>query len=124
MIENLDQYFAAASAILAGRIGEENAITIAELVAAAGIPSRRAAEQLLEPKFSDFPFPLVSSSRGYYVPSRAEEINHYLASLRSRAICIFIRRRTALRKAMKAGFKRQGKVLVDPPKLGQAEFVL
>lgn len=122
MIRNLDTYFASVSSILAVHRGESNAITIADLTLRAGLPNRRATEQLLELRFADFPFPLVSSSAGYYVPAKAEEVNHYLNSLQSRAVCIFLRKRAAMRKALRSGFRREGKRFVDPPQARQGEL--
>jgi hypothetical protein len=71
-------------------------------------------EHLLEVKLGDFPFPIVSTSAGYFRPASADEINHCLASLQSRAICIFLRKRTIIRNAKAAGYERQGKRFVAP----------
>jgi hypothetical protein len=98
--------------ILFNRIGEAKAATIDELCRAAGI-GRRGMEHLLEVKLGDFPFPIVSTSSGYFRPASADEINHCLASLQSRAMCIFMRKRTIIRNARAAGYQRQGKRFVQ-----------
>lgn len=105
--------FRVVTEILFNRIGEEKAATIRELRAAAGI-GRRAMEHLLELKFGDFPFPVISTTAGYFRPACAAEINHCLESLQSRNVCIYLRRRTIIRNAKAAGYERQGKRFVAP----------
>lgn len=107
---------------LAGCVGEERARTIEEIQRLCGLPNRRATEELLEAKLGNFPWPLVSSSRGYYIPRTAADINHYIRSLRARALKIFIRRRTVCRQAAKAGWRRAGREFECPPQ--QAELRL
>jgi hypothetical protein len=72
-------------------------------------------ENLLEVRLAEFPFPVVSTSAGYFRPVTADEINHSLASLQSRAICIFHCKRTIIRNALRAGYPRQGKRFLDRP---------
>lgn len=110
--ESIDATFAVVREILFNRIGESNAATIDELCLAAGI-GRRGMEHLLELKLGEFPFPVISTSAGYFRPANADEINHCLASLQSRAMCIFLRKRTIIRNARAAGYQRQGKRFVQ-----------
>lgn len=104
--------FTVVKEILFNRIGEAKAATIDELSRASGI-GRRGMEHLLEVKLGDFPFPIISTSAGYFRPASADEINHCLASLQSRAMCIFMRKRTIIRNARAAGYERQGKRFVQ-----------
>ena len=123
-----DIAFKIVTEILFNRIGEGKAATIGELCnlvdeelstpwgddgARRGGFSRRAMEQLLELKIGDFPFPVISTSSGYFRPASVDEINHCLASLQSRALCIFQRKRTIIRNAIRSGYGRQGKRFVD-----------
>lgn len=101
--------------ILAARVGEESGITIEELRRAAGLKLRREMEILLELHIQDIPFLVVSGPTGYYRPANADEINHCLNSLRSRAMCAFLRQRKIIRAARAAGFPRQGRKFLDPP---------
>jgi hypothetical protein len=71
-------------------------------------------EHLLEVKLGDFPFPVISTNKGYFRPASAEEINHCLASLQSRNVCLYLRRRTIIRNAKAAGYERRGKRFVAP----------
>lgn len=115
MIDHGIDEFEAVRRVLCTRRGRRNAITIDQLVVLAGLQNRRACEDLLETRLADFQFPLVADSAGYYIPNTAAEINHYLDSLQSRAVKIFLRRRTVIRKANAAGFPRPGKHFADPP---------
>lgn len=94
--------------------GEAQAVTIKELARRCGIV-RRECEALLETRLADFPFPVAAGARGYFVPIAADEINSYARSLQSRAVKIFLRRRTVIRKAVSAGWPRAGKLFMDPP---------
>jgi hypothetical protein len=110
--ESLDAKFKIVREILFNRLGEGQAATIGELCHATGL-SRRRMEQLLEIHLAAFPFPVISTSAGYFRPASADEINHCLASLQSRAMCIFLRKRTIIRNARAAGYQRQGKRFVQ-----------
>jgi hypothetical protein len=106
--------FARISAILAERVGEARAITIDDLARAAGLvagdrPLRRLVEHVLETRFEDFPFLLVSGAPGYWRPTDPAELNRYDASLQSRLVKLCLRRRTLRRKAPANGFVREGK---------------
>ncbi|MCX7009663.1 MAG: hypothetical protein NTY53_20865 [Kiritimatiellaeota bacterium] len=101
--------------LLKHRIGEAAALPLDQLVALAGLPNRRAAEALMETRLDDFGFPLCAGSGGYFVPQTPEEINHYLASLKSRIRCIAIRLRTVRQNAQRAGWARDGKQFSAPP---------
>lgn len=85
------------------RFGEHNAITLANLASLLGC-SRRIAEQAIELHLSDLPYTVISSSRGLFRPVAAEEIEHYLASMRSRIKCIATRMRTVRKAAAADGF--------------------
>lgn len=100
--------------ILSDAVGEENAQTIFDLCLATGL-KRRPMETLLEVRIQDIPFPVVSSGAGYFRPASAADVNHCLASLRSRALCIFLRRSKVIRAALAAGYVRNGKLFSDPP---------
>lgn len=123
MQTEIQKLIARAQLLLADRWGEENAITIGEMAFALGLPNRRACEDFLEHHLADFPFAVCSLSRcGYFRPLRAAELNETMASLRRRALKIFIRRRTVLRRALaEQRFERRGKDFSDPPVV-QQEF--
>jgi hypothetical protein len=103
--------------------GEAQAVTIDELARRCGI-GRRDCEALLETCFEDFPFVLASGSRGYFIPTSADEINAYDRSLQSRAVKIFLRRRRLIRKAQAAGWPRQGKLFANPPSVQGELFMV
>lgn len=107
--------FAACMRILFQARGEPNAVTLDELVTRASLPNRRTAEAIMEQRLQDFPYPLVASSAGYYIPTTADDLNRYLRSLRSRAIKCFIRSRTVRRKALAHGWRREGSMFAKPP---------
>lgn len=101
--------------ILRGHTGAENGVTIAVIEKLAGFLNRRSCEQFLELNIDELPFPVCSGSKGYYVPVTAEELNHYLNSLQSRAVCIFIRKRRVIKKALRHGWQRDGKKFRNQP---------
>lgn len=123
MIAHATDEFENVRRILVEHRGRANAITIDQLAFLAGLPSRRACEDLLETRLADFQFILVADSAGYYIPTCAAEINHYLDSLQSRAVKIFQRKRRVIRKALTSGLPRQGKHFIDPPAV-QKELAL
>jgi len=104
------------------RFGEANAITIDELsirsgmctfdVASPGVmvqnPRRRQTEHLLETRFADFPWLVVSSSRGYFRPETTEEIERWWQSLHGRIKSIALRLHTGRGKASASGFSYLG----------------
>jgi hypothetical protein len=100
--------FITVTSILEATSGEETAVTIATLCMSTGL-KRRNMEELLQVRLSDFPFLVVSTGAGYFRPRSEEEINHCLASLQSRAINLFLRKRTIIRNALRSGYPRQGK---------------
>lgn len=112
--DDLERAFALVTAELEHRFGEDNAITIDRLCAATGL-RRRDCEELLEMKLSAFPFVIVAGSSGYFRPTSADQINHYLNSLQSRCVKVFLRRRTVMQKAKREGYPREGKLFTDPP---------
>lgn len=95
--------------------GEANAITLDDLTARAGLPNRRTTEAMMELMLPAFPYPLVASSAGYFIPTTSDQLNNYLRSLKSRAVKMFMRSRTVSRKAVAYGWKREGKWFARPP---------
>lgn len=110
------QYYGAVCEILHECRGPEKALTLAELTRRAGIPERRVTEHLIETHMGRFPWPLVAGSCGYHIPTSAEQINAYLESLRSRAVKCFLRAKTVRRRALAAGWQRDGKRFAGQPK--------
>jgi len=110
-----DAAFHRIRAALAGARGPDRAIEIGRLQVIADLPSRRQVEQLLQIRLADFPWPLVAGPQGYFIPDAPEQINHYLASLRSRAMCIFARYRTVRLAAQRAGWRREGRRFTAAP---------
>lgn len=100
---------------LEDRRGPSLAITIDLISALLEHRCRRDTESFLELHVGDLPFCVVSSARGYYRPSAAEDINHYRAALRSRIRCLAIRARTVSRAAVAEGWRREGKQFVNVP---------
>lgn len=97
--------------VLASHVGADLAITAPEIAAAAGLwpdmaPANRGTKvrKLLELHQDDWPWPICGDSRGYYFASTADDLTHYCASLRSRAICDLRRFATTRRHARRAGF--------------------
>lgn len=101
--------------VLSTAVGEERAVTIGELTARAPWKDRRHTEQIIELYLLEFPWPLVSSSAGVFIPTKAEDLNHYFNSLESRIRKLWWRKKRVRLKACARGFKRDGKVFVDPP---------
>jgi hypothetical protein len=89
--------------LLSARRGADRAVTINQLASDVGI-SRRSMEQLLETRLTDFPYPLVAGSNGYFIPVTEDELTHYDRALLSRIRCLAIRRRTLRRSAGAAGY--------------------
>ena len=114
MNATLDQ-FKAAVRILNDARGEANAITLDDLTARAGLPNRRTTEAMMELRLPDFPYPLVASSAGYFIPTSSDQLNTYLRSLKSRAVKMFMRSRTVAKKAIAHGWQREGKWFAKPP---------
>lgn len=114
--------------ILRAARGAAAAVPINRIVSLLGLDvshsTRRQIEHVLEVHLDSFPFFLVAGSGGYYIPTSAEDINHYLRSLESRCRALFIRRRTTIKRAHAAGYRRQGRTFLDPlpVSLGQQEF--
>jgi hypothetical protein len=64
--------------------------------------------KLLE-TFQDYwPFPICGDSDGYYVASTHDDLNHYCANLRSRALAILRRYRSTRLAGLRAGFTHHG----------------
>ncbi len=103
--------------------GEAQAMTIDELAERAGI-CRRECEALLETCLAVFPFPVAAGAHGYFVPTSSSEINRYVQSLRSRAVKIFLRQRTVIRKAQEAGWPRSGREFANPPSVQGELFMV
>lgn len=103
--------------LLADRRGADSAITIQEIGLALGHRSRRETETFIELHLGELPFCVVASSRGYFRPASAEDINHYRAALRSRIRCLAIRRRTVARSAAAECWPRAGDTFSDQSKI-------
>lgn len=100
---------------LAGCRGPDHALTLEQLTAAAGLPARRMTEICLERNLSRLPWPIVADGHGVYIPTDADQLNRYLESLRSRAVCCFTRARAVRTKAAAHGWQRDGKRFARPP---------
>lgn len=104
------------------RVGEQYAITIDELAIVAGLwkleknengvlvkkPIRRSAEHILETRFGDFPFLIVSGSSGYFRPDHPEQVEHWWRTCHSRIKALGIRMHTGRIKAAASGFRYCG----------------
>lgn len=116
-----DSIFALLQDALHGALGEREAWTLQGLAEYCGT-SRRMVERVLEERLDDLGFVIVSGSSGIWRPTTAEEVNHYLASLQSRCVKMFLRKKKVARLALESGFKRDGKTFEDPP-ARQREFL-
>lgn len=114
MTATQEQFEAVVRLLIQAR-GEENALTLEQISARAGLPNRRTAEALMEEYLPRFPYPLVASGAGYFIPTRADHINAYLRSLRGRAVKMFRRYKIVIGKANAHGWKRDGKWFARPP---------
>lgn len=121
-----EQYFERVKAILAARLGHENAITIDTLCRESGcvrldrdtgelVPDRRVMEDILETRNAEFPFIVGAGAKGIFAVATAAELNRYLDRGQGRCVKLFIRRRTDIQKAVRMGWPRVGKYFVDPP---------
>jgi hypothetical protein len=118
-----EEQFLEVRGVLSRCVGREGALTIEALTLRCCLNGRRQCEQILEERLADFPFPLVSGAKGYWIPVAAEDVNQYLDSLGGRALALFRRRRLVVRKALSNGFRRCGKRFENPPG-GQMELRL
>jgi hypothetical protein len=103
-------------AVLADRRGAASAITAPDIARAAGLwphlaPANRGnkVRKLLEQTQDFWPFPICGDTTGYYVAATPDELTHYSANLRSRAICCLRRFASARRAGIRAGFVYHGK---------------
>ena len=96
--------------VLRGCVGQANAKTLAAISTECGIKDRRLVEELIEHSLEEFPWPVVSGAKGLWIPTKAEELTRYNASLRSRIFKMFKRLSTLNRKARLAGYVRDGMV--------------
>lgn len=101
--------------ILSRAIGRDRAITIAQLVDLLELPNRRAVEQLIETRLSDFPFPIVSGSAGVYRPDSVDDLNAYRANLTSRMRAIRLRIDTVTQAALNEGWLIEANAFVAAP---------
>ena len=101
-----EQVFTILRGELAPRRGEARAITIEKLAALCGV-TRRKVETILECRFEDFGFAIVTGDCGCYRPAGPADLNHYDASLRSRIRCIALRIRALRRAATAEGYVRE-----------------
>lgn len=106
--------------------GQRWAVTINQLQGILNLPNRRETEALLEESYDRLPFPVCAGSEGYFIPTTADEINHYYASLRSRARKLFRRMSTLRQRALQVGYEREHHVFTAAPAqlhLPDCEFV-
>jgi len=117
-----DKAFDMIRRMLEPRIGEELAITIDSLATGSGLcdshidpvkgmvlkPRRRTVEHILETRFGDFPFLVISSSKGYFRPATEEECNQWWASCHSRIRAIAMRMKAGRERATTGGFRYIG----------------
>jgi hypothetical protein len=94
--------------------GPARAVTLDDMAMHAGT-SRRQVEQYLEEHIDSLGFLVVSGTAGYFRPTNAEQVNHYLASLQSRLRKLAIRKRKVIRTALADGMQREGKVFHNQP---------
>lgn len=116
-----DQIFYSLQQCLLTCEGEKEAYTLQGLADACGC-TRRIVEKILETRLEDLGFVVVSGSAGYWRPQSADEVNHYLNSLQSRAVKVFLRKKRIARLAKASGFVREGKNFTNPP-TRQREFL-
>jgi hypothetical protein len=102
--------------------GAQHARTLDQLTVDAGIPNRRATEQLIEEHLDSFPWPLVAGSTGYYIPTDADDLNRYLHNLHSRHRRMQQREHTVRRKAMAFGWIEECGRFINPATCQQQEL--
>ena len=114
--------------VIADRWGADAAISIDDIAMRAGlvrkhprtgaaVPDRRPVEAFLEHNVDKLPFLVVAGGRGYFRPRTAAEINAYVLSIRRRHVRLGLRERAVIRRGQAAGWPRQGRAFVDPPKV-------
>ena len=114
--ENLDQFFQPLCELLARCKGPGLALTIAKLTRLAGIPDRRITEKILERRLARFPFPLVASGKGYFIPTSAQHIEDYRSGLHKRHRRMNVREQTTCTKCTFAGFAQDAEGrFIDTP---------
>jgi hypothetical protein len=103
-------------AVLRHHRGAESAITAPQIAQTAGLwpdlsPVNRGTKvrKVLELTQDFWPFPICGDSDGYYVAATADELTHYCANLRSRALCILRRFASSRRAGRRAGFTYHGR---------------
>ena len=114
--EDVPDEFWAIVHLMHSRIGKDLALTALEIADATelrpdGTPGSRSrhVRHLLEVHFEDLPYVLCADSTGYYRPADTDELSHYHANLRARAVAIFQRLSTFKRLARIAGYHYAGK---------------
>jgi hypothetical protein len=102
-------------AVLAAHRGAACAITAPRIAAAAGLwpdlgDANRGTKvrKILELTQDAWPFPVCGDSDGYYVAATPEELTHYCANLRSRALCILRRFASVRTSGRRAGHTYHG----------------
>jgi hypothetical protein len=117
-----DRAFESIRQALSGAWGEDGAITINDLALMSGlyqvesgadgrperVPRRREAERILELRFQDFGFLVISGDRGYYRPTDQAQIDHWWASLHSSIRAIATRMHTGRLAACRDGWRYLG----------------
>ncbi len=107
--------FAPIWTVLEQHRGQQNAITAPRIADSAGLyqdlaPANRGTKvrKVLELSQDWWPWPICGDSEGYYLADTAEELAHAYATLSSRAVAIFRRRRSFRRAAQRVGFTHLG----------------
>lgn len=113
--------FAQVVELLRHRRTAGDAVPIALIAEHLGL-SRRKTEQLLETRYPDFPFPVVSCDGGYYRPCASADLNRYRASLHSRIVALALRLRTLRKSAAAAGFRYDRGAFADSPAQSDLPF--
>lgn len=109
-------------AVLTSRRGSAAAITAPDIADAAGlwpdlsdINRGTKVRKILEQTQDYWPFPICGDSSGYYVAATPDEMSHYSANLRSRALCCLRRHASHRRAGIRAGFQYHGKGIWSSP---------
>jgi hypothetical protein len=123
---DLPAEFALIWAVLEHHRGAEHAITAPNIADSAGLwpdmaPANRGTRvrKILEITQDCWPWPICGDTSGYYLAATAEELNHYMANLRSRAICTLRRYGTVRKLAKRAGFYHLGRGRFADPATGE-----
>jgi len=121
-IGNASEHFESVRDVLSRHRGPGHAITINALAEAAGVYrddgsiDRRTTELVLQLHKDDFPFIVVGGSKGMFVATQPEDLNHELRSRVSRVKNIMRGYHTLKRKAEKLGWRWENNRFTAAPK--------